>query len=177
MYDYHLNKGVVKETFHLMIIISLLGNKCHLINASVEIIRYMKHYDPSEVHEESYMIGIKSRKPSLTGEAFHDDFHHGDISVKEVGEGKNHLFVILIPWFKIWLITIMIQISLFEPSFPNIWDPSGNYYNINGHSEIDPGKSDLFVMKVRDEQSHQHRMVLDSLHFLTKFETSYMLKA
>ena len=84
MCDYHLDNGAVKHTFHLMIIISLLGNKFHLINALVEIIRYMKHSNPSEVHEEPNMIGIESRKPSLTGEVFHDDFHHGDISIKEV---------------------------------------------------------------------------------------------
>ena len=160
-----------------MIIISLLGDKFHLINALVEIIRYMKHSNPSEVHEEPNMIGIESRKPSLTGEVFHDDFHHGDISVKEVGERKNHLLLILVPWFKIWLIIIMIQISLFKPSFPNIWDPSSSCYNVSGHSEIDPGKSDLFIMKVRNEQSCQHRMVLDSLHFFTKLETAYVLKA
>ena len=81
MQQYHFYEGVVEETLHLMIIISLLGNKFHLINATVEIIGYLKHSNPSEVHEETDMIGIESRKPSLTGEVFHDDFHHGDISV------------------------------------------------------------------------------------------------
>ena len=105
------------------IIISLLGNKFHFINAPGEIIGYVKHSNPSEVHEEPDMIGIESIKPSLTGEIFHDDFHHGDISVKEMRERKNFLFVILVSWFKIWLIVIMIVVSLFKPFFSYIWDP------------------------------------------------------
>ena len=92
MHDYHFDEGVVEGTLRLMIVISLLENEFHFIKASGEIIGYVKHSDPNEVHEEPDMIGIESRKPSLTGEVFHDDFHHGDIFVKEVGERKNHLF-------------------------------------------------------------------------------------
>ena len=150
MDDYHFDEGVVEETLHLMIIISLLGNKCHFINALEEVIGYMKHSNPNEVHEESDMIGIEPRKPSLMGEVFHEDFHRGDISVKEVGERKICLFIILVPWFKICLIIIMIKVSLFKPSFSYIWDPSRNCNNISGHSEINPKKGGLFVMKVRN---------------------------
>ena len=121
MHDYHFDERVVKETLHLMIIISLLGNKCQLINAPEEIIGYVKNSNSSEVHEELDMLGIESRKPSLIGEVFHDDFHHGDISVKEVGERKNCLFIILVPWFRICLIIIMIEVSLFKPYFSYIW--------------------------------------------------------
>ena len=35
----------------------------------------MQHPGPSEVHEQSYVVGINYRKPTLTGEIFHDDFH------------------------------------------------------------------------------------------------------
>lgn len=41
------------------------------------------------------MIGIESRKPSLTSEVFHDYFQHGNISAKEVGERKIHLLSFL----------------------------------------------------------------------------------
>ena len=51
MHDYHFDEGVVEENLHLMIIISLLGNKFHLVNAPVEIVRYVEHSDPCEVHE------------------------------------------------------------------------------------------------------------------------------
>ena len=71
----------------------------------------------------------------------------------------------------------MIEVYLFKPYFSYIWDPYSSCNNISGHSEIDPDKSDLFVMEVRNEQSCQHRMVLDSLHFFIKLETTYMLKA
>ena len=65
MYDYHLDKGVVKDTLHLMIIISLLGNECHFINAPGEIIGYVKHSDPSEVHEELDMC-CRGKSPLRT---------------------------------------------------------------------------------------------------------------
>ena len=56
MHEYHLDEGMVKNTLHLMIIIPLLYNVCHLVNTAGEIVRYVKHYDSSEVHEESDMI-------------------------------------------------------------------------------------------------------------------------
>ena len=86
-------------------------------NATREIIGYVKHSDSSEVHEEPDMIGIESRKPPLTGEVFHDDFHHGNISVKEMRERKNCLFFILVSWFKILPIVAMIEVSLLKPFF------------------------------------------------------------
>lgn len=52
MHDYHFDKGVLKDTLNLMIIISLLGNKFHLISALIEIIGHMMHYGPSEEHED-----------------------------------------------------------------------------------------------------------------------------
>ena len=44
------------EILHLMIIIPLLYNVCHLVNAAGEIVGYVKNSDSSEVHEESDMI-------------------------------------------------------------------------------------------------------------------------
>ena len=51
MEDYDLDEGVVKKTFHLVLIFSLLDNICHLVNASEELIRYVGHLDPCAVHE------------------------------------------------------------------------------------------------------------------------------
>ena len=59
---------------------------CHLFNAAGEIVGYVKHSDSSELHEESDMIWIESRKPPFTGEVFHDYIHHRDISVKKMRE-------------------------------------------------------------------------------------------
>ena len=56
MHEYHLDEGMMKKTLHLMIIIPLLYNVCHIVNTVREIVRYVKHSDSSEVHEESYMI-------------------------------------------------------------------------------------------------------------------------
>ena len=56
MHDYHINEGMVKNIPYFMIIIPLLYNVCHLVNAAREIVRYVKHSDSSEVHEESDTI-------------------------------------------------------------------------------------------------------------------------
>ena len=58
VHDYHLDKGVVKETLHLMIIIPLLCNVCHIFNVMGEEIGYVKHSNSSEVDEELDMIRI-----------------------------------------------------------------------------------------------------------------------
>lgn len=58
VHEYHFDEGVVEKTFHLMSIISLLGNICYFVNATGEIIGYVKNSDSSEVHEEPDMIGI-----------------------------------------------------------------------------------------------------------------------
>ena len=56
MHDYHIIEGMVKNTLHLMIIIPLLYNVCHLVNTAGEIVRYVKHYDSSEMHKKLDMI-------------------------------------------------------------------------------------------------------------------------
>ena len=56
MHDYHLDKGMVKNTLHLIIIIPAFYNVCHLVNVVGEIVGYVKHFDSSEVHEESDMV-------------------------------------------------------------------------------------------------------------------------
>ena len=155
MHDYHLDEEVVEEILHLMIIIPLLYNVCHLVNVVEEIVRYVKHSESSEVHEEPDMIRIESRKPPLTGEVFRNDFHHGDISVKEMKERENCLFIILVSWFKIWLIVSMINFSFLKPFLSYIWDPCSNCNDISGNSEINPDKSDLSIFCTFSQNSKQ----------------------
>ena len=50
MEDYDLDEEVVKNTFHLVVIISLLNQVIHFFNALEEKIRYVEHFDPCEVH-------------------------------------------------------------------------------------------------------------------------------
>ena len=56
MHDQHINEGVMGKTLHLMIIIPFFHNECHLFNAAEEIVRYVKHSESSEVHEELDMV-------------------------------------------------------------------------------------------------------------------------
>ena len=53
MHDY---KGMVKDSLHLMIIISLLCNVCHLVNVAREKIGYVKYSDSSDMHKKPDMI-------------------------------------------------------------------------------------------------------------------------
>jgi len=48
--DYDFNEGMMKETLHLMFILSFLDNIGHIINAPEKIIRYIEHFYPSEMH-------------------------------------------------------------------------------------------------------------------------------
>ena len=56
MHDYHLDEGMVKNTLHLITIIPFLYNLCHIVNVLREIVGYVKHFDSSEVDEESDVI-------------------------------------------------------------------------------------------------------------------------
>ena len=176
VHDYHFDDGVVENTLHLMTIIPFLYNVSHLVNVAEEKIGYVKHSDASEMHEKPDMIGIESRKPPLTGEVFHDDFHHGDIFVKEMGEMENGLFIILVSWFKIWFIVGMVKVSFLKPFFSYTWDPCSSYNDIGGHSKCEPNKSDFPIMNIGNEQPCQHRAILDLLHFLTKLKTTNLFK-
>lgn len=49
--DYDFNERMMKETIQLIFILSFLGNVGHLINALEEIIRYVEHLNPFEMHE------------------------------------------------------------------------------------------------------------------------------
>ena len=51
MEDNDIDEGVMKKNFRLVLIFSLLDNRCHLFNALEEVIRYVEHIDPCEVHE------------------------------------------------------------------------------------------------------------------------------
>ena len=50
MEDNDLDERLVKNAFHLVVIISLLNNVCHFVNVHEEILRYVEHFDPCEVH-------------------------------------------------------------------------------------------------------------------------------
>ena len=80
---------------------------------------------------------MESRKPPLTGEVFHDYFHHRDISVKK-RERENGLFVNLISRFKIWFIVSMIKVSLFKPFLFHIRDPCSSCNGISRHGKSNP---------------------------------------
>ena len=56
MHYYHLDEEVVEKTLHLMIVIPLLCNVCHLVNATREEIGYVKHSNSSEIHKKTDMI-------------------------------------------------------------------------------------------------------------------------
>ena len=50
MEDNDIDEGVVKKAFHLLVIISLLNDVCHFVSVPKEIIRYVEHFYPCELH-------------------------------------------------------------------------------------------------------------------------------
>ena len=46
MKDYDFNEGMMKETIHLIFILSFLGNVGHIFNVPEEIIKYVEHLNP-----------------------------------------------------------------------------------------------------------------------------------
>ena len=48
--DYDFNEGMMKETLHLIFILPLLGNVGHLLNTPENIVGYIEHFYPSEMH-------------------------------------------------------------------------------------------------------------------------------
>lgn len=48
--DYDFNEGMMKETPHLMFILSFQDNVGHLINAPEKIVGYIDNFHPSEMH-------------------------------------------------------------------------------------------------------------------------------
>ena len=95
---------MMKYILHFLIVISILHNVSHLINAMEKIIRQMQHSNSSEMHEKTNMIWVEVGNPSLTSEIIHYYPHHGHIPVKEMREMENGLFVIFVPRFEVLFI-------------------------------------------------------------------------
>jgi len=51
MKDYDFNEGMMTKTIHFIFIVTFLGNVGHIFNALEEIIRYVEHLKPCEMHE------------------------------------------------------------------------------------------------------------------------------
>ena len=64
--DSDFNEGMMKETLHLLFILSFLDNIGHLLNASEKIVGYIEHFYPREMHIRPNVIGIKPRKSTFT---------------------------------------------------------------------------------------------------------------
>jgi len=64
------------------------------------------------------MIGVQSRKFSLTRKIFHNDPHHRGMLVFKEPERKGPLLFIPVPRFDVWLMVVLIQILCFIPFFP-----------------------------------------------------------
>ena len=72
------------------------------------------------MHENPNVIGVQSRKFSLTSEIFHDDFHHESILVFKEPERKKPFCFIYLPRFDVRLIIVFIQILCLVPFLSHI---------------------------------------------------------
>ena len=93
---------MMKKAQHLLIVISLLHNVHHFVNATENIIWYMQHPNSSKMHKKKDVVRVEAGKPSLTSEILHYYPHHGCIYIKKMIKREDGLVMIFIPRFKVW---------------------------------------------------------------------------
>ena len=74
---------MMKNDLHMLSIVSLLYNIGRFINASIEVIGYLRHPHSSKMHKQPDVLGVKTRETSLTCKILHDNSHHRCISIKQ----------------------------------------------------------------------------------------------
>ena len=70
------DEGVMIEVVHLLMILFLFHQVCHLLNVSEQEILDVQHPHPSEMHEKLDMICVQYGESALTSEVSHGNLHH-----------------------------------------------------------------------------------------------------
>ena len=79
------------------------------------------HPHPGKVHEQPDVIGIKARKPPLTTEVLHDQFHEHSILISQKSEQEDSCKLTQTTALNVRLIMMPIHLFLLMPLFSNIW--------------------------------------------------------
>ena len=149
----------------------------HLLNITANKIGKIHHCHPSEVHQQSGVVGIQARKSALTNEIFNYDFHQGSICVLKVPERENSTNLPLKTSLDIRLIMFPVYQLPLTPLLTYIWNTGCLRYSLRCQGKCHTYQIDLPIMKMEYKQSGKLMMVFNSCHHLTKLETRLMLEA
>jgi len=72
------------------------------------------------VHEQPNVIGIKARKPPLTTEILHDQFHERSILIPQKSEWKNSDELAQTTILDVRFIMMPLHLLFLMPLFPNV---------------------------------------------------------
>jgi len=99
---------VLHEVFHLL-----------YVNANEKW--EVHHPHPGKVHEQPDVIGIKARKPPLTTEVLHDQFHERSILISQKSKWKNSSELAQTAGLNVRLIMMPLHPFLIMPLFSDVW--------------------------------------------------------
>jgi len=93
----------------------------HLLYVTTNEKQEVHHPHPVKMHEQPDLIGIKARKPPLTTEILHDQFHEWGILISKKSESKNSGELVQIVGLNVRLIMMPLHLLLIMPLFFNVW--------------------------------------------------------
>jgi len=109
------------NTIELLWIWFSFCNHYHPLYVFTYEIRNAHDSNPSEVHKQSNVVGIKSGEPTLTCKVFDDKLHEWNIPVLQEFERKHLAKFSMVFGLDISLIMLLTNILPFVPLFPYIW--------------------------------------------------------
>ena len=98
----------------------MLHEVFHLLYVTANKKREAHHPYPGKMHEEPDVIGIKARKPPLTTEILHDQFHKRGILISQKYEWKNSGELVQIAGLNVRLIMMPLHLLSLMPLFSNV---------------------------------------------------------
>jgi len=99
---------VLHEVFHLLYVVANEKREVH-------------HPHAGKVHEKPDVIGIKERKPPLTTEILHDQFHEQGIVIPQKYEWKNSGELAQTTVLDVRLIMMPLHLLFLMPVLSNVW--------------------------------------------------------
>ena len=99
---------MLHEVFHLLFVVTNEKREVH-------------HPHPGKVHEQPDVIGIKARKPPLTTEILHDQFHERGILITQKSEWKNSGELVQIAVLDVRLIMMPLHLLFLMPLLSSVW--------------------------------------------------------
>ena len=120
MIDQNPDKGKVINIVELLSRGLVLHEILHPLYVPTDEKWEVHHLHPGKVHEQPDVIGIRVRKPPLTNEVLHDQFHERGILISQKFEWKNSHEVAQTAVFDVRLIMMPLHLLLLMPLLSNV---------------------------------------------------------